>query len=178
MNDDDVKKAVSKLESMTSKLTEALASLPEFAYSQALAFENLPKEIKEKYNRDKWEFNGIRAHELEKFARAVAYTVSYNLSIGRPMNQDMNPFKPGNMAEATLRDEIQKKWEEHCTRFNTKPERHRTTGRILMHDGMPISKGVLQMFAEADARRNGTTVEEEFDKLITSWEDSVENKEV
>lgn len=61
-------------------------------------------------------------------------------------------------------------WEVFCKVHNCEPERHRTTGEILCHDGLPISKGLLKLFAEGDAYRNGTSIEEELDKLFTAWE--------
>lgn len=67
-------------------------------------------------------------------------------------------------------EDDQRKWEELCQRLNVEPTRHRTTGKILLYEGMPISKGLLEIFAENDARRNGTTYGEELEKLYSAWE--------
>lgn len=65
-----------------------------FAYSRALAFESL--ELREKFNQDKQEFNGVTFDDIEKYAKIVAYKVAHNLQNGFVMDKNDDPLNYGN----------------------------------------------------------------------------------
>ena len=65
-----------------------------FAYSQALAFESL--ELREKFDQDKKEFNGVTFDDIERYAKIVAYKVANNLKNGFVMDNNDDPLNYGN----------------------------------------------------------------------------------
>lgn len=65
-----------------------------FAYSQALAFESL--ELREKFDADKKQFNGVTFDDFERYAKIVAYKVANNLQRGFVMDKDDDPLDYGD----------------------------------------------------------------------------------
>ena len=65
-----------------------------FAYSKALAFESL--ELREKFDQDKKEFNGVTFDDIERYAKIVAYKVAHNLQNGFVMDKSDDPLDYGD----------------------------------------------------------------------------------